>query len=606
MLALCFPGFEWSASLVWIWPVPLLLALWLGELKGKRVRFLLGLVAGLSFWLINLKWLIAMGEMPTVPVAGALLAWGALSLYLAVYFGLWSLFVGGIANPWRVNAQEAAVEVTGIEQKMAAKIAAKSSKKGKKGGFIVSMRVMRFALMQASLWVVLEFLRGYLFTGFGWNGLGVAFHQVGVLMQAADLIGVTGLSFFPILIASVLVQTGRRLVNELKTGKFQAHWEVGCSVGLVAFVFAYGVNRMAYYSQQPTEDVRVLLVQQNIPQKMKWDEREEVKQYSGYVDLIDGALAELDEANMQNLEAMVSEGGGEMEMDYPDLVILPESAFTQPLVYLDDKAGIYLTPLNEVTLKQDIYTDGYFHLVFGVNMIEGKMSEGGLFYKEGGSAYNCLAVANPALKQHQEGPSQQIQTYGKNHLVPFGEYIPNLPLVKNIYEASSGSPVGSNFSKGGSYEPLEVDLRGRKIQLIPSVCFEDTVGREMRYFVRSQPQMIVNVTNDGWFGQSEAAAQQLANAKFRCVELRRPMARAANTGVSALVSTLGLVEDPETGKRRVIEDERGSIFTKGTLYGEVAVPAEATLTLYALCGDWFVILCAFLCLAGVLMTLRRN
>jgi apolipoprotein N-acyltransferase len=121
---------------------------------------------------------------------------------------------------------------------------------------------------------------------------------------------------------------------------------------------------------------------------------------------------------------------------------------------------------------------------------------------------------------------------------------------------------------------------------MPSVCFEDTVPRLTRKFVRPGPQVIVNVTNDGRFKESPAAAQHFANAKFRAIELRRPMIRCANSGVSAAVDT--------TGKAQVLLDAQGSHFTRGSQRVDVAVPKSASFSLYALIGDWAVALGAVL------------
>ena len=96
-------------------------------------------------------------------------------------------------------------------------------------------------------------------------------------------------------------------------------------------------------------------------------------------------------------------------------------------------------------------------------------------------------------------------------------------LSKPFYaELFSGMSYGKNFSRSGSFEPLRVELRGENVQLIPSICFEDTVGRLSRKFARPELQMLVNITNDGWFGTSEATLQHMANSKFRAVEVRRP------------------------------------------------------------------------------------
>ena len=140
------------------------------------------------------------------------------------------------------------------------------------------------------------------------------------------------------------------------------------------------------------------------------------------------------------------------------------------------------------------------------------------------------------------------------------------------------------------------------MQLIPSVCFEDTVGRLTRKFVRSEPQIILNVTNDGWFKKSESAAQHMANAKFRAIELRRPMVRSANTGVSGIVSITGSLVDPVTGKRQVVEDESGDHFVRSSVYGHAYAPKHGPMTLYALVGDWF----SYLMMALVVVAIFRS
>ena len=150
--------------------------------------------------------------------------------------------------------------------------------------------------------------------------------------------------------------------------------------------------------------------------------------------------------------------------------------------------------------------------------------------------------------------------------------------------------IPGDFQRGDSTEPLR--LPGKDVQIIPLICFEDTVGRLTRKFVRPEPQFMVNVTNDGWFGTSPAAEQHLANARFRCVELRRPMARACNTGVTCLIDVNGNVT------AELVDPEEG-VFVKGALASTLRVPSEPVMTFYARFGDLFtaiVSLCATLLL----------
>ncbi|MFD2158902.1 apolipoprotein N-acyltransferase [Rubritalea tangerina] len=595
-LAMCFPGFEYAPGMVWVWAVPLMAALWIGggETKRKRYGFGVGMVAGLSFWLINLKWLQSMGDLPTVPVAGAFFGWLMLSAYVAVYFGLWGMLLASVGNPWRARRERVK---SAIEMKMAEKEGEKKRGRKRVSGVGASLRVVVYATLHASSWVVLEWLRGWLMTGFGWNGVGVAFHEVPVMMQVADIVGVTGLSFLPIFLCSVVLQTGKRFIDELRAGKFQAHFEIAVTVGMIAVVFAYGVNRMSYYANQEARAVNVLLVQENIEQRMKWDEAQEVEHYQGYAEATERALVDLEVENERKMrEALEAQSGEVISIEYPDFVIFPESAFTQPLVYVKGMEGCILLPLTDDLLRNYVLDGESYQVIFGSNMLEGVETETGFaFHPEGGESYNALAIVGSDLLEQEEYPTAAVQARGKSHLVPFGEYIPDIPFLATIMEWSSGSSYAFNFSASQSREPMYVEVKGESLGVIPSVCFEDTVGRLVRQFVRSESQMIVNITNDGWFGTSEAALQHIANSKFRSVELRRPMARAANTGVSGIVDVMGTMRG-EGGEDNVI----GSLenpFVKGTLYAKVKIPEQPAMTVYAQLGDWFVVLCFLLAVA---------
>ncbi len=182
------------------------------------------------------------------------------------------------------------------------------------------------------------------------------------------------------------------------------------------------------------------------------------------------------------------------------------------------------------------------------------------------------------------GNAAHRQDYHKVHLVPFGEYLPlkNIPpfsLFSSMFEGA--------FTPGDKTDPLL--LEQPQVQIIPLICFEDTVGSLARKFVREAPQMIVNITNDGWFLQSEEPEVHMTNALFRAIELRRPMVRATNTGVSCFIDTCGRVIS------RLSDPETGSSFIEGTLPGEVKVPRVGHVTLYARFGDWFALTLLGIC-----------
>ncbi|RYD35065.1 MAG: hypothetical protein EOP85_19325, partial [Verrucomicrobiaceae bacterium] len=181
----------------------------------------------------------------------------------------------------------------------------------------------------------------------------------------------------------------------------------------------------------------------------------------------------------------------------------------------------------------------------------------------------------------------------------FGETIPfvdSMPWLRKIYEQQAGVEYNGAFTMGDSLEPLRARVGDREISAIPTVCFEDSVPRLTRKFVRPEAQVIVNVTNDGWFKESAAADQHFQYARFRAIELRRPMLRCANTGVSAAIDTTGSTAHPDTGKPQIVMDEKGSHFTQGSLLTELRVPLQPGFSLYAIIGDYGLIAIA---LAGL-------
>ena len=178
------------------------------------------------------------------------------------------------------------------------------------------------------------------------------------------------------------------------------------------------------------------------------------------------------------------------------------------------------------------------------------------------------------------GAIRNYELYRKVHLVPFGEYLP-LRGVPGM-EALLGDVLPGDFECGTSTEPL-VLAKPAGVQIIPLVCFEDTVGRLARKFVRPAPQILVNLTNDGWFLQSNENEVHLANAIFRCIELRRPMARSCNTGVTCFVDAQGRIGKGD----KLMDPKTGSVFVKGVLSKEVQLPKDSEMTFYARFGDVF-------------------
>ncbi len=524
MIAALFPPYD-LAGLAWIAFAPLLAALW--SLSGKRAKwkgFALGFLAGAVSHGVQLSWLSVVSPLGAV----------VLPLYLGLFWGLFGAFAATLGNP-------------------------SHGKPTVLGNF-------RYALINASVWALLEWLRGWLFSGFGWNGIGVSFHENRIFSQAADILGVTGLSLFLVLIQGLLVLA-------IRNRNPRTLAPLAAVVGAAA---VYGFTLISIEKKRETTPLKALLVQINVPQdaaNVLWDAAEVHMAYE------DDTLAALAAAKAKN--------------QFPDWVIWPESALTGRIFRTDD--GEWGAWEHNVQTIRTIREAGNFSLIYGANELEAVADEQGLTRKPGGKAFNSLVVMSP---------EDELQTFRKHHLVIFGETIPfveSVPFLKKIYEQQAGVEFGGSFTAGDSFAPLAASAGGKSIGIIPTVCFEDTVPRLTRRFTAPGPQIITNVTNDGWFEQSAAADQHFANARFRAIELRRPMIRCANTGVSAAVTTTGSTANPKTGESQILTDARGSHFTRGSLLVEVGIPLKPATTLYSLIGDWGIIITGIL---GFLYSLR--
>ena len=545
-LAMCFVPFD-QAWLVWGWLWLLLPLLWTVPEKWRRLRgFGLGWIAGMAFWLINLKWL------GTVTGPGVV----ALSVYLSLYFGIFGIFAAGAGNPWR---REYRVTRT-IRDRLRE-----------------STRSLGYAAVLAGLWCGLEWLRGWVMTGFGWNGLGVAFAKNLVLAQNAEFVGVIGLSFLPVFMSVVVVQTARRFYRQFQSNEVKMlHWDFASALVVIMLSFTAGTLRLSSATNTPKIEGRVLLVQQDIPQIAAQPTWEDERVVNGFFELTGAGLDAANEAVARALVEAAGAGEEEVfdEIRTPDLVVWPETCLPSGhfSFWMREDAGSQGGPLLESYLEQ-VVAMGDFDFILGANEVR-ELGEDELEF------YNSMVI---------EAKGRERTSSQKRHLVILGEYIPDLPFLLDLYKDATGAEQFTNLSAGESDEPLQVELDGREVGVIPSICFEDTVGRLTRRSVREGAQMIVNITNDGWFQESEGAAQHYRNALFRCIELRRPMVRCANRGVTGVVSVTGSLVDPFTGEKRHLVDENGSHFHRGYLLASVYVPAEGQITLYARYGDWFAV-----------------
>jgi apolipoprotein N-acyltransferase len=502
--------------------IMLLTVLWTTD--GRRAGwkgFGLGWLAGVVGFAIQLRWLSVVSPLGAV----------VLPLYLGLFWGAFGAFAATLGKPRIALGEKSHLGMT-------------------------------FA--NAAVFAFLEWLRSWLFTGFGWNGLGIAFHDVPLVAQTADLIGVCGISLLIVWVCGLVTVDMQRFQmaggwKARNRGSYRIGWRNPLVAHLIiALVPLYGWLRIHQEESRATTPLRALLVQNNIPQdaaRYLWDPAEIHMAYEN------ATLEALEKANAAGT--------------FPDWVIWPESALTGRILRTDD--GGWGTWQENLDTLRNVREGGDFTLMFGAVELEATNDGDALLPKPGGNTYNSLVAMSPA---------DELQTFRKHHLVIFGETIPfvdSIPFLKKIYQQQAGVEYGGSFASGGSFEPLAAaTATGTRIGIMPSICFEDTVPRLTRRFLKDGPQVIVNVTNDGWFKESPAAAQHFANAKFRAIELRRPMLRAANTGVTASVDT--------TGRATTLTDRKGSHFTNGTLLARVSVPLRPGKSLYGMVGDLGIIL----------------
>jgi len=404
---------------------------------------------------------------------------------------------------------------------------------------------LRLAFLLACAWVAHEWIRGWLFTGFGWNGLGVALHATWPLVQIAEFTGVAGLSFMVVFANVIALTTVRRLVLEARTHAMRPHYDLTLTMAAIVGALAFGVH--VAQNPSPAKPFRVAAVQANVPQREKFDPQFAAKIFDQFARLSEIALR---------------------SNSPPDLLIWPESSMPEPV--RDENTASYQFVMDfSASAKADLLL--------------------GIVDMESGNDYNAALLVSDA--------GQKMQVYRKLHLVPFGEYIPlrhSFPLFALV--ASKWVP--GDFDAGKDYTVFR--LTNSDVRVAPLICFEDTIGELTRQFVLNGANLLADVTNDGWFLHSAGSQQHLANAVFRCVETRRPMVRAANTGVTCFVNEFGRVT-------QLLQDETGSTFTEGVLTGEIDVPTGPELTFYTRHGELFakVCTCVTLIAIGGTATLRR-
>ena len=421
--------------MVFIALVPLLLLID-GQSAGRA--FWIAALSGFLFFPVTLYWFICMAWSAGIPVFLSVLAWLLLCLYLCLYFGLFGV---GVVYFTRFGA--------GIR-----------------------------LFLLAAFWVVLEFIREHLLSGFGWLGLGYAPYRYLPLIQIADITGVFGISYLVVLV--------NLCIKEIILRRGKLTWVLArataVTVLLIIAVLMYGQIRLNTLRDTPAEKVVLTIVQPNIDQQTKWYP-------SAWPEIMDELLT-LTRRAVQHASA--------------DLVLWPETSF--PGYLWEDPQGFE-------RLKNFVRHTGR-PLLFGV------------VTSQNGSIYNSALMLSSS--------GQVIGKYDKRHLVPFGEY---LPLRQVLPFLGALIPI-ADFTPGTKLTRFPIPgKKGGVFSVV--ICFEDTVARVVGGFVRNGAHLLINLTNDAWFMDTHEPMLHLQAAVFRAVENRRALVRAANTGISCVVEPTG-------------------------------------------------------------------
>ena len=531
-LSLAFPGPFQQFGMAWYALVPLFILL---RFATPREGFRLGFAFGLGFWLCSIAWLMTLRNNGG-PVA--LVAFGlvGLSTWCSLFAGLFgcaaaALWRGGdsVADGWRRSVFEA-------------------------------WRPAAAALM----WCGAEYLRSTLLTGFAWNALGVS--MVGLpflatggggldaggarlvqrtmlpVVQLASLGGVYAVSVPIALMNGALAGVAVRLYRSARRSPFATRRHLDLVLALAMMIVAMGwgawrVKRLrAEDAAAPT--VNIAAVNPSMP-----------------------CVFEANDADWDAAYAALWRDTRTVAMFKPDLTVWPETVLYDNMPSPEMEAAM---------------------LAFAAELGAPVLAGGTVTAT---NAAGALVVYNGSFLFGTHGVVDGV--YRKQHLVPFGEFI---PFDKTLTFLQRLAPAGVSCTPGSG--PVVMPIAGGRARVSPLICFEDTVAGLSRSAVRAGADILIAQSNDAWFRGSAEPAQHHAQAVFRAVENRVPLVRSSNQGVSAVVTAYGASA----------EDAGGGFFAQ-----PVPLPMHPGATLYARAGDWvFGIPCAVLLLGVAGWQLRSR
>jgi apolipoprotein N-acyltransferase len=384
-----------------------------------------------------------------------------------------------------------------------------------------------WALFCAVAWVAMEMAMARVFTGFPWNLLGNSQQRLLPLLQIAPWTGVYGVTFLVAWFSASLLNAMTALIAHPSARNVWLK-ELALPILAVALVYAFGLHRI---SSAPPESrsLRLALVQPSIPQVMIWNPAEADARFVELLRLTEAALT-----------------------NRPDVIVWPEAAV--PKMVRDDEPTA--RAISQLARSNNVW------FIIGSDDFELRGADPAYF--------NSSFLVNPQ--------GEFVATYRKRRLVIFGEYVPlrdTLPFIKYF------TPITGGFAAG--QDPVTFDLAELGVKTSVLICYEDVFPHHVREHATDGIDFLVNLTNDGWFGEGAAQWQQAAGAALRAVENGLPLIRCANNGLSCWIDRFGAIHN-------IYFEHSTDIYQAGFKLITVPLPApeaRSAPTFYRRHGDWF-------------------
>ena len=457
ILKLTFPPY-YLELLGFIALIPLLFVI---KNSQPKEAFLLGLIFGFTFFTTILWWIIpTISHYGDIPVICSIAILVCLTFYLSLYPAIWA----HITSLW-------------IKDKDIPSI----------------LNVINIS----ALWVILEWLRGHILTGFPWAILGCCLIKVPSLIQTASFLGMYWISFIVIAI-NCLFFIAILYYNKKRCIKFTYYLVI--SVSIVACLWAVGryLIKNCQKSDINYPKLEVVAVQGNIAQDKKWNQKFQNNTFNKYRKLTISALDNLKRIKQQNSQ--------------PVLIVWPETAMP---FFFQDPSNLRKQLLDLAKATHSLILFGAPSYQLNPTTIEKRINV---------SYFNSAFLVGPNGKV--------LGKYDKQHLVPFGEYLPFGVLTS--WARKLIGAIGA-FRPGTRSTPL----CWHNVKVGVLICFESIFPHIAVNFVRNGANLLAVITDDAWFGKTGAPYEHADMAVFRAIETRRYVVRAANTGESLIISPWG-------------------------------------------------------------------